>query len=73
MLREFLPLNTPIYMVSSTYPRETEETPKFLHDAAGPKGKAMGEFITEMSLKELLPMSFGPEELGLETKTQSQT
>jgi len=57
-LREFAPLNTPIYMVADGYPRESG-VPKVLEG-----GEGYDNLIKMMTLEELLPMSFGPEHLA---------
>lgn len=51
-IREFCSLDTPIYMVGSTYTESDKEL------------KDDGETMVMKTLEELLPMSFGPEFLG---------
>lgn len=81
VLREFFPLNAPIIMLSSEYPKEDVDVPDVLrqalltHDlvegAAGSTasrteqdGAEWTQFIKIMTLEELLPMSFGPDQLS---------
>ncbi len=62
VIREFLPLQAPIYMVGSTYPFHLEIAPRCL----GLEGLKGGEEVVKvMSVEEMLPMSFGPEQLGV--------
>lgn len=58
-LREFAPLDTPIYMVADGYPRD-QSTPSLWQDGQDAERKKL---VTLMTLEELLPMSFGPEHL----------
>ncbi|CED84148.1 cytidine deaminase [Phaffia rhodozyma] len=57
-IREFCPLTTPIVMVSSTY-----QTGDYTNDqqAVNEKNKT----TVTMTLEQLLPMSFGPDELKM--------
>lgn len=59
-LREFAPLDTPVYMIADGYPRE-KELPGFW--SKGEEGE-LKKLVTVMTLEELLPMSFGPEHLS---------
>lgn len=56
-LREFLPLSAPIYMVGSSYPHASAE------EGAELIREGQKEKVVVMTLQELLPMSFGPEQL----------
>lgn len=58
-LREFAPLDTPIYMVADGYPRD-EQVPGLWSQGQEEKRKKL---VTVMTLEQLLPMSFGPEHL----------
>jgi cytidine deaminase len=80
-MREFLPLSTPILMVSATYPMSGDDVPKYIDDLSthiaqraaegeglgGTKreveGRSWSKEVTVLTLEELLPMSFGPEQL----------
>ncbi|RXK36212.1 cytidine deaminase [Tremella mesenterica] len=59
VLREFLPLSAPIYMISSTYPYNSPTLPSYL----GKDNVEERQMIVKMTLEELLPMSFGPDQL----------
>ncbi|WVW82261.1 cytidine deaminase [Kwoniella bestiolae CBS 10118] len=59
-LREFLSPEVPIYFVSSQYP---SEQPSWLNSLDGDEAK---NFVVKMSMEELLPNSFGPDNLGIE-------
>ena len=72
VLREFLPLSAPIIMLSSTYPVDSTTPPSALISALsvhgyhnGPKNNKFDDLIKIMTLEELLPMSFGPEQLDM--------
>ncbi|ORX34299.1 cytidine deaminase-like protein [Kockovaella imperatae] len=81
VLREFLPLNTPIFMLSSTYldshsakgsaPKALAECLEdymqglSLREREAKVNKEYGRLIRVMSLEELLPLSFGPEHLAM--------
>jgi cytidine deaminase len=60
VIREFLPLATPVYMVAAGYPREADSAPAYLHTRQGGEWDGM---VKMMTMEELLPMSFGPDEL----------
>ncbi|WRT64114.1 cytidine deaminase [Kwoniella shivajii] len=57
-LREFLEPNVPVYFISSKYP--LGGIPDWLNDVQGQEAQ---EFIKKMTMEELLPNSFGPENL----------
>ncbi|KAK4687419.1 cytidine deaminase, partial [Tremellales sp. Uapishka_1] len=63
VLREFLPLDTPIYIVSSLYPHT---------DSSPPSGSSSKEHVIEMTLEQLLPLSFGPDHLKIPRSTRSE-
>lgn len=82
-MREFLPLSTPILMVSATYPMAEQQAPSYLsdlekhiesRDAEGGLGgtkkevaaRSWSKEITVLTLEELLPMSFGPDQMAAE-------
>lgn len=72
MLREFCALDVPVYIVSAAYTASAPAgpAPDFIKPAVGGKGKAAwpsieGGLAVGMTLGELLPMSFGPENLGM--------
>jgi cytidine deaminase len=60
VIREFLPQSTPVYMVAAGYPREAASAPAYLHTRHGDEWDGM---VKMMTMEELLPMSFGPDEL----------
>ena len=62
VLREFLPLQAPIFMAASTYPTSSHPPSWLRGDRVDQGGEA---FVKVMTLDELLPMSFGPEQLDL--------
>jgi len=63
VLREFLPLSAPVYMVASSYPSPSTSPPAWLStEGFGEGGKGIVEVRT---LEELLPLSFGPEQLAM--------
>lgn len=59
-LREFMPLNAPVYMISANYPSSDADAPSWLSDLQGDQARQM---VTVMTMEELLPMSFGPDQL----------
>lgn len=59
MVREFCELDTPIYMVWKEWSAEGEDGDA---DGRGGDGKVKGRIVR--TLEELLPLSFGPEELA---------
>lgn len=62
-LREFSPLDMPVYIVASTYPTSGGEA-NILHGGEYPLLRdGVG---VRMTLGELLPMSFGPDHLLME-------
>lgn len=81
-MREFLPLQTPILMVSATYPLSEDSVPSYIEELAAfmaeraGAGEGLGgskkevqshswkDEVTVLTLEELLPMSFGPDELA---------
>ncbi len=75
-MREFIPLSTPIFMVGATYPTDApgymDDLAKFIEERSA-EGEGMklqkkekrswsGEIVV-LTLEELLPLSFGPEQL----------
>ncbi|KAF8240365.1 cytidine deaminase [Tricholoma matsutake] len=60
VLREFLPLDAPILLVPGDYPQSEPS----MEDEKKP-GKVTEGGVRETTLEELLPDSFGPEELEL--------
>jgi cytidine deaminase len=81
VIREFFPLNAPIIMLSSEYPREEADVPEVLRQALLAHDLVQGsesspelkqeqdaaewtKYIKIMTLEELLPMSFGPDQLS---------
>ena len=81
VIREFFPLNAPIIMLSSEYPKHDAGVPEVLQQALlaygllegserpqeGTTGQDTAEwtkYIKIMTLEELLPMSFGPDQLS---------
>jgi cytidine deaminase len=60
VLREFLPLATPVYMVASGYPWRWVDPPAYLAERSGEEWDGM---VKVMTMEQLLPMSFGPDEL----------
>lgn len=75
VIREFFPLSTPIIMLASTYPRDSASPPPALLSALSAHGLTAAEagsdtdkwsgLVKIMTLEELLPMSFGPEQLDM--------
>lgn len=77
VIREFFPLNAPVVMLSSEYPKADADAPEVLSEALKHYGLVEGseassdsageaewtKYIKIMTLEELLPMSFGPEQL----------
>jgi cytidine deaminase len=47
-------------MVAAGYPREADSAPAYLHTRQGGEWDGM---VKMMTMEELLPMSFGPDEL----------
>ncbi|WWC66352.1 cytidine deaminase [Kwoniella pini CBS 10737] len=60
-LREFLSPNIPIYFVSSEYPLNSG-IPNWLNNI---QSQEASKFIKRMTMEELLPNSFGPDNLGI--------
>ncbi|WVF70567.1 cytidine deaminase [Kwoniella sp. CBS 6097] len=70
-LREFLQPQIPIYFLSSTYPSSSSASssstgPAFLADleGLGKDNEEAREYLVKMTMDELLPNSFGPDNLG---------
>ncbi|WWC99646.1 cytidine deaminase [Kwoniella sp. B9012] len=63
-LREFLSPSVPIYIISSEYP---SELPSWLdnldQDQEGDEAK---KYVVKMTMEELLPSSFGPDNLAMQ-------
>lgn len=65
-LREFCPLSTPVYMVASTYPSLAPAdgpAPAFLAPGEPWPRTTDEKVVVVLTLEELLPMSFGPDNL----------
>ncbi|WVR05843.1 cytidine deaminase [Kwoniella sp. DSM 27419] len=59
-LREFLQPHVPIYFVASTYP--ASGVPSFLGQLESAEAS---KFVRKMTMEEILPSSFGPDNLGM--------
>lgn len=65
VLREFMPLSAVVHIVSSAYDSEglaAGDVPSWITEGEGKLG-VDGKYIRAMTLEELLPMSFGPDNL----------
>ncbi|WOO78430.1 Cytidine deaminase [Vanrija pseudolonga] len=65
-LREFCPLSTPVYMVASTYPALAPAdgpAPAFLAPGEPWPRTTDEKVVVVLTLEQLLPMSFGPDNL----------